>query len=42
MGETSNSVLPPYRVPATQPFDYQVTLRPLTAAEVRAGGIPGS
>jgi beta-galactosidase len=42
MGETSNSVLPPFRVPATQPFDYQVTLRPLTAAEVRAGGILGS
>jgi beta-galactosidase len=39
MGETPNSVLPPYRVPATQPVDYQVTLRPLTGAEVRAGGV---
>jgi len=42
MGETPNSVLPPYRVPATSPVEYQVTLRPLTGAEVRAGGVPNS
>jgi beta-galactosidase len=42
MGETPNSVLPEYRVPAAGPFDYEVTLRPLTAAEVRAGGVPGT
>jgi beta-galactosidase len=40
MGETPNSVLPPYRVSATQPVAYEVTLRPLTVAEVRAGGVP--
>jgi beta-galactosidase len=42
MGETPNSVLPPYRVRADRPYDYSVTLRPLTPGEVAAGGVPDS
>ncbi|MGP4097853.1 glycoside hydrolase family 2 TIM barrel-domain containing protein [Nonomuraea sp. KM90] len=42
MGETPNSVLDEYRVPATKTQDYTLTLRPLTAKEVRAGGVVDS
>jgi beta-galactosidase len=42
MGETPNSVLAPYRVSATQPHHQDLVLRPLTAAEVAAGGVPNS
>jgi len=41
VGETPNSVLDPYLLPPTRAYDYQLTLRPLTAAEVGAGGVPG-
>ncbi|MGR6922049.1 glycoside hydrolase family 2 TIM barrel-domain containing protein [[Actinomadura] parvosata] len=42
MGETPNSVLEEFRVPPTKTQDYTLTLRPLTPAEVRAGGVPDS
>ncbi|GAA4701158.1 glycoside hydrolase family 2 TIM barrel-domain containing protein [Phytohabitans rumicis] len=42
MGETPNSVLEEYRVSATRPREYELTLRPLTRAEVRAGGVVDS
>lgn len=42
MGETPNSVLAPYRLSPTRPYTQSLVLRPLTAAEARAGGVPGS
>ncbi|MEV0389722.1 NPCBM/NEW2 domain-containing protein [Nonomuraea sp. NPDC050643] len=42
MGETPNSVLTEYRVPPGKTQDYTLTLRPLTAKEVRAGGVVDS
>ncbi|RQX21296.1 glycoside hydrolase family 2, partial [Micromonospora ureilytica] len=42
MGETPNSVLSEYRVSATEPHEYTLTLRPLTAKEIRAGGVVDS
>ncbi|GAA3791588.1 glycoside hydrolase family 2 TIM barrel-domain containing protein [Sphaerisporangium flaviroseum] len=42
MGETPNSVLDEFRVPATRAHDYTLTLRPLTGKEIRAGGVPDS
>ncbi|SEF87016.1 beta-galactosidase [Nonomuraea solani] len=42
MGETPNSVLTEYRVPPAKTQDYTLTLRPLTAKEVRAGGVADS
>lgn len=42
MGETPNSVQEPFRVPATKTQDYTLTLRPLTAKEVHAGGVVDS
>lgn len=42
MGETPNSVLDEFRVSATRPHDYTLTLRPLTAREIRAGGVVDS
>jgi len=42
MGETPNSVLVPNRLPANRAYDYQVTLRPLTAAEAGGVGVPDS
>jgi beta-galactosidase len=40
MGETPNSVLAPYRLSPTQPYSHELVLRPLTRAEVAAGGVP--
>ncbi|MFC5828096.1 glycoside hydrolase family 2 TIM barrel-domain containing protein [Nonomuraea insulae] len=42
MGETPNSVLEEFRVPPTRTQDYTLTLRPLTAKEVRSGGVVDS
>ncbi|MBE1491726.1 glycoside hydrolase family 2 TIM barrel-domain containing protein [Plantactinospora soyae] len=42
MGETPNSVLDEYRVPANRSHEYTLTLRPLTGREIRAGGVPDS
>ena len=42
MGETPNSVLPPYRLPATRSYAQDLVLRPLTSAEARDGGVPDS
>ncbi|EEP75188.1 beta-galactosidase [Micromonospora sp. ATCC 39149] len=42
MGETPNSVLSPFAVSATEAHHQQLVLRPLTAAEVRAGGVVDS
>ncbi|MFG1609654.1 glycoside hydrolase family 2 TIM barrel-domain containing protein [Actinoplanes sp. NPDC049265] len=42
MGETPNSVLPPYRLPATRPYAQELVLRPLTRAEAARGGVPDS
>ncbi len=39
MGETPNSVLAPFRVRPDRDYEYSVTLRPLTAPELRAGGV---
>ncbi len=38
VGETPNSVLDPYKLSPTKAYAYDVTIRPLTPAEVRAGG----
>lgn len=40
MGETPNSVLAPYRLSPTRPYSHELVLRPLTHAEVAAGGVP--
>ncbi|WP_233625455.1 glycoside hydrolase family 2 TIM barrel-domain containing protein [Actinoplanes sp. ATCC 53533] len=40
MGETPNSVLAPYKLSPTQPYSHELVLRPLTRAEVAAGGVP--
>jgi beta-galactosidase len=42
MGETPNSVLEEFRVSPTRPHEYSLVIRPLTGAEVRAGGVPDS
>ncbi|MEV0614380.1 glycoside hydrolase family 2 TIM barrel-domain containing protein [Nonomuraea sp. NPDC050404] len=42
MGETPNSVLEEFRVPATRTQDYTLTLRPLTGGEIAAGGVVDS
>jgi beta-galactosidase len=42
MGETPNSVLAPFRMPASRPYSHELVLRPLTGAEVAAGGVPDS
>ena len=42
MGETPNSVLAPYRMAPTRPYSHELVLRPLTGAEVAAGGVPDS
>ncbi|MEV4754853.1 glycoside hydrolase family 2 TIM barrel-domain containing protein [Micromonospora sp. NPDC049559] len=42
MGETPNSVLDEYRIPANRTHEYSLTLRPLTGAELRSGGVPDS
>ncbi|MFI7544016.1 glycoside hydrolase family 2 TIM barrel-domain containing protein [Actinoplanes sp. NPDC049599] len=40
MGETPNSVLAPFRLAPTRPYSHELVLRPLTRAEVAAGGVP--
>jgi beta-galactosidase len=40
MGETPNSVLAPYALSPTRAYSHELVLRPLSAAEVRAGGVP--
>ncbi|MCA2214199.1 glycoside hydrolase family 2 TIM barrel-domain containing protein [Jidongwangia harbinensis] len=40
MGETPNSVLAPYFLSPTRAYSHELVLRPLTAAEVRADGVP--
>ncbi|WP_285680516.1 glycoside hydrolase family 2 TIM barrel-domain containing protein [Actinoplanes sp. NBRC 103695] len=42
MGETPNSVLAPYRLPATRSYSQELVLRPLTRGEAARGGVPGS
>ncbi|MEV6303269.1 glycoside hydrolase family 2 TIM barrel-domain containing protein [Actinoplanes sp. NPDC051861] len=42
MGETPNSVLAPFRLSPTRAYSYEMVLRPLTASEVRAGGVVDS
>jgi beta-galactosidase len=42
MGETPNSVLDEFRVSPTRVHEYSLVIRPLTGAEVRAGGVPDS
>ncbi|MEV6490171.1 NPCBM/NEW2 domain-containing protein [Actinoplanes sp. NPDC051633] len=42
MGETPNSVLAPFRLPADRPYAQDLVLRPLTDAEARNGGVPDS
>jgi beta-galactosidase len=42
MGETPNSVLSEYRVSPTRTHEYSLVLRPLSASEVRADGVPDS
>lgn len=42
MGETPNSVLPPYRLPANRPYAQELVLRPLTTGEAARGGVPDS
>jgi beta-galactosidase len=37
VGDTPNPTLPQYRVSSTQDYQYELTLRPLTRDEVRAG-----
>ncbi|MDP9793261.1 beta-galactosidase [Catenuloplanes nepalensis] len=42
MGETPNSVLDPFKLSPSRPYSHELVLRPLTRAEVRAGGVPDS
>ncbi|MFC7531872.1 glycoside hydrolase family 2 TIM barrel-domain containing protein [Actinoplanes sp. GCM10030250] len=42
MGETPNSVLAPYRLSPNGTYSYELVLRPLTAREIRAGGVVDS
>ena len=41
MGETPNSVLAPFRLSAARPYSHELVLRPLTRAELAAGGVAG-
>ncbi|GIE95410.1 glycoside hydrolase family 2 TIM barrel-domain containing protein [Paractinoplanes rishiriensis] len=40
MGETPNSVLDPFKLSPTRAYSHELVLRPLTAGEIRAGGVP--